>query len=171
MIVRKGTVKGFDSGSYTATVQVAGSLAVWLEDVPVARNIGIAEMVVDIIGSKEDLARNEEFDPRREAPVKFAALSPQEQAALIEEDEEFGIMVCRCETVTQAEVVKAIENPLGARSLDAIKRRCRSMMGRCGGGFCSPRIVEILMDRYGRRPEEICKNNRRSPLFFGLIKE
>ncbi len=61
MLVRKGTVKEFDSGSYTATVQVAGSLAVWLEDVPVARNIGIAEMV---IGRRCALIFFSESDPR-----------------------------------------------------------------------------------------------------------
>ncbi len=131
----------------------------------------IAQMVVDIIGNKEDLKRNEAFDPHREKPVVFAALSCEQQAELIQENEEYGIMVCRCETVTQAEIVNAIENPLGVCSLDAVKRRCRSMMGRCQGGFCTPRIVGLLLDRYGRKPQEIYKNNRKSNLFCGLIKD
>ena len=131
----------------------------------------IAEMVIDIIGNKEDLEENEAFDAHREEPIRFATLSPEEQARLIEKNEEYGIMVCRCETVTQAEIIEAIENPLGVRSLDAVKRRCRSMMGRCQGGFCTPRIVEILIDRYGKKPQEIYKNNQNSNLFYGLIKD
>ncbi len=131
----------------------------------------IAEMVIDIIGNKEDLAYNRTFNPHREKPIRFAVLPPEEQARLIEQNEEYGIMVCRCETVTQAEIINTIENPLGVRSLDAIKRRCRSMMGRCQGGFCTPRIVEILIDRYGLKPEEIHKNNKNSNLFYGLIKD
>ena len=131
----------------------------------------IADMVIDIIGNKEDLLENETFNPHREEPIRFATLPPEEQAKLIEENEEYGIMVCRCETVTQAEIIKTIENPLGVCSLDAIKRRCRSMMGRCQGGFCTPRIVEMLMNKYGKKPEEIYKNNKKSNLFFGLIKD
>lgn len=131
----------------------------------------IAEMVVDIIGNKEDLVENEAFNPHREGRIRFTTLSPEEQARLIEENEEYGIMVCRCQTVTQAEIIEAIENPLGVCSLDAVKRRSRSMMGRCQGGFCTPRIVEILMDRYGKRPDEIYKNNEKSNLFYGLVKD
>ncbi|MCK4339154.1 MAG: NAD(P)/FAD-dependent oxidoreductase [Candidatus Cloacimonetes bacterium] len=131
----------------------------------------IADMVIDIIGNKEDLLENEEFNPLREEPIRFSTLPPEEQSRLIQENEEYGIMVCRCEKVTQAEIIKTIENPLGVRSLDAIKRRCRSMMGRCQGGFCTPRIVEILIDRYGKKPDAIYKNNKNSNLFYGLIKD
>ena len=131
----------------------------------------IADMVIEIIGNKEDLIENKEFNPNREKPIKFSSLPPEEQSKLIQKNEEYGIMVCRCETVTQAEIIKTIENPLGVRSLDAIKRRCRSMMGRCQGGFCTPRIVELLMDRYNKKPDEICKNNKNSNLFYGLIKD
>ncbi len=131
----------------------------------------IAEYVRDIIAQKEDLKERSDFNPHREKPIRFAELPPEEQAKLIEENEEYGIMVCRCETVTQAEIVAAIENPLGVRSLDAIKRRCRAQMGRCQGGFCTPRIVELLIDRYGLKPEEIYKNNKKSPLFLGYIKQ
>lgn len=131
----------------------------------------IAEMVIDIIGDREDLEEKKEFNPYRKERVRFSKLSPDEQAELIEENEEYGIMVCRCETVTQAEIIKCIENPLGVCTLDAIKRRCRSMMGRCQGGFCTPRIVELLMDRFGKKPQEVFKNNKQSNLFYGFIKD
>jgi len=131
----------------------------------------IAEMVVAIIGKKEDLIPSKAFNPYRERAVRFALLPPEEQAAAIAEDEQAGIMACRCETVPQSEVIAAIENRLGVSSLDAIKRRTRAMMGRCQGGFCTPRIVDLLIDRYGKQPDEIYKNNEGSNLFYGLIKD
>ena len=63
---------------------------------------------------------------------------------LIKEDPLYGQIICRCETVTEAEIVQAIRSPLGALDVDGIKRRTRAGMGRCQSGFCSPRVTEIL---------------------------
>lgn len=131
----------------------------------------IARMVVEIIGGREDLTEDSDFCPHRESPKRFALMSPEDQARAIAENEEHGVVVCRCETVTQAEVIRAIENPLGVRSLDAVKRRCRSMMGRCQGGFCEPRIAELLIDRYGMKPTDIRRNVPGSYVFTGLVKD
>lgn len=70
--------------------------------------------------------------------------SPEEIRRLIEEDPAYGNVICRCETVTEGEIVNAIRRPLGARSLDGVKRRTRAGMGRCQSGFCAPRTMEIL---------------------------
>ena len=78
-------------------------------------------------------------------------------------------MVCRCEHVTRAEVVAALRNPFGARTMDAVKRRTRCGMGRCQGGFCTPRIVEILQDE-GVAIDGITKRGGGSRLFYGRIK-
>jgi glycerol-3-phosphate dehydrogenase len=78
-------------------------------------------------------------------------------------------MVCRCEHVTKAEVLAAVRNPFGVKTMDAIKRRTRCGMGRCQGGFCTPRIVEIL-EGEGLKPEEITKKGGSSRLVFGRIK-
>ncbi len=131
----------------------------------------IAEDVAEIIGEQRSLQLREDFNPEREQPVRFAHLPPEKQVRLIEENEKHGIIDCRCEQVTRAEVIRAIENPLGVQSLDAIKRRARPTMGRCQGGFCGPRIARLLIEKYDREPAEIFKNNRESQLFRGYIKD
>ena len=78
-------------------------------------------------------------------------------------------MVCRCEHVTRAEVAAALRNPFGARTMDAVKRRTRCGMGRCQGGFCTPRIVEILQEE-GVPLDRITKRGGGSRLFYGRIK-
>jgi glycerol-3-phosphate dehydrogenase len=78
--------------------------------------------------------------------------------ALVKNNHLFGKVVCRCETVTEAEIVAAINAPVGAKSIDAIKRRVRAGMGRCQGGFCGPRVMEILVRELGIKPEEVRKH-------------
>ena len=71
-------------------------------------------------------------------------LSKEARSALIREKPEYGNIICRCEMVTEGEIMDAINRPLGAKSLDGVKRRTRAGMGRCQAGFCSPRTMEIL---------------------------
>lgn len=91
-------------------------------------------------------------------------------AALIEEDPGYGEIVCRCEMVTRTEIVDAINNKLGATSLNAIKYRSRATMGRCQGGFCGPRIVDLLIEA-GKTPEEIRLNGPDSWIFLGTTED
>ena len=100
----------------------------------------LANKVAAKLNAKEDPA----FNPRREGIKRFSELSFEEQAALIEKNPKYGHVICRCEMITEAEVVESINRKVGARSLDAIKRRSRAQMGRCQGGFCSPKLAEIL---------------------------
>jgi len=129
----------------------------------------LAEMVVAMIGVRLDLRLKPEFDPERPVRRRFAALDDETRAGRVARDANWGEMVCRCEHVTRAEVVEALRNPFGARTLDAIKRRTRCGMGRCQGGFCTPRLVEILQDE-GVPFEEISKRGGDSRLFYGRIK-
>ena len=71
-------------------------------------------------------------------------MDKEEQAKLIKENPKYGRIICRCESITEGEIVDAINSPIGAKSLDAVKRRLRPGMGRCQGGFCTPRVIEIL---------------------------
>ncbi|MEG2073811.1 MAG: FAD-dependent oxidoreductase [Angelakisella sp.] len=81
--------------------------------------------------------------------IKFRDLSPMEKDKVIAENSLYGRVICRCETVTEGEIVEAIHRPIVPRSVDAIKRRCNAGMGRCQGGFCGPRVHEILSRELG----------------------
>ena len=129
----------------------------------------IAEMVVAMIGRSMDLPMKAEFLPERPVKRRFAYLDDERRAERVARDADWGEMVCRCEHVTRAEVVAALRNPFGARTLDAVKRRTRCGMGRCQGGFCTPRLVEILQDE-GVAADRIAKRGAGSRLFYGRIK-
>jgi glycerol-3-phosphate dehydrogenase len=129
----------------------------------------IAEMTAGIIGQGVDLKPKADFDAGLPASPRFAALGDGERAARVESNSDWGEMVCRCEHVTRAEVAAALRNPFGARTMDAVKRRARCGMGRCQGGFCTPRIVEIMQEE--RIPlDGITKRGGGSRLFYGRIK-
>jgi glycerol-3-phosphate dehydrogenase len=129
----------------------------------------IAEMVAEIVRAKEPVAVRPGFNPERPAAPRFSALDDEARISTVAENPDWGEMVCRCEHVTRAEVLSAVRNPLGARTLDAVKRRTRCGMGRCQGGFCTPRIVEILQEE-GVALEMIRKRGGGSYLFEGRIK-
>ena len=98
-------------------------------------------------------------------------MSPEEQQAAVEEDPRYGSIICRCEVITEAEIVAAVHRPVPARSIDAVKRRTRAGMGRCQGGFCSPRVAAIISRETGLPLLEITKNGGDSFLLTGTLTE
>ena len=132
-------ISGIRSTGLTASVAIAGYL------------------VHELKAAGLELTRKEGFKRTRKGIVKFADKTPAEQDALIKENPLYGHLICRCEQITEAEIVQAINRPVGARSLDAVKRRVRAGMGRCHGGFCSPVVLEILARELGVPAEEIKK--------------
>ncbi|NLU11323.1 MAG: NAD(P)/FAD-dependent oxidoreductase [Tepidanaerobacter acetatoxydans] len=132
----------------------------------------IALMVKDILQDVGlDLKKKKDFIPHRPKKYRFRELDSEERRKLIEQNSAFGHVICRCETVTEAEIIDAIRRPVGARSIDAVKRRTRAGMGRCQGGFCSPRVLEILTKELGVDPLEITKKGPGSNILVGRIKE
>lgn len=131
----------------------------------------IGEMVAKIVSGKLGLAPNPEFNGRRQGMVNPELLSREERAALIRENPAYGNIICRCEMVTEGEIIDAIKRPLGARSLDGVKRRTRAGMGRCQAGFCSPRTMEILHRECGIPMEEITKCGGKSTIVVGTNKD
>ncbi len=95
-------------------------------------------------------------DCRRQ--VRFKSLSHQEREAIVKENPLYGRVICRCETITEGEIVDAIRRPITPRTVDAIKRRCEAGLGRCQGGFCGPRVVEILARELGCSRQDIDKD-------------
>ena len=94
---------------------------------------------------------------------KTREMTPEALAALVERDPSFGRVICRCEEVTEGEIRAAIRARVGARTLDGIKRRTRSGMGRCQGGFCTPRLIEILSGELGVAPEKFLLSRKTAP--------
>ena len=111
----------------------------------------LAEMVVAMLGVRLDLDLKDEFEPARPWRKRFAALDDEKRAARVAADADQGEMVCRCEHVTRAEVLAALRNPFGARTLDAVKRRTRCGMGRCQGAS-APRASSRSSRRRASRP-------------------
>jgi glycerol-3-phosphate dehydrogenase len=131
----------------------------------------IAEMLVGIIQEKYNFPKNENFIAKRKGITHMEDLTLEEKNEMIKKDPRYGAIVCRCEMVTEGEIVDAINRPLGAKSLDAIKRRTRQGMGRCQAGFCTPRTMEILSRELGIPMTEITKKGEGSNLLVGKIKE
>ncbi len=104
----------------------------------------IAQMVSRIVCSILPLRDNPNFDPERKGIVDPRKLTFQQRAELIARQPAYGNVICRCESITEGEILDAIHRTPGARSIDGVKRRTRAGMGRCQGGFCSPKVMEIL---------------------------
>ncbi len=112
----------------------------------------------------------ENFISTRKGIVRFHELSREEQDEIVKENPAYGRVICRCETITEGEILDAIHRPLGARSVDAVKRRVRAGMGRCQGGFCGPKVIEILARELGIPVEEVNKNNAGSYMVAGKTR-
>ena len=132
-------------------INVAGIQSPGLTSAPT-----IAQYVRDILsGQGLALPAKSDFVPAINGPARFALASPEEQARLVESDPRFARVVCRCELVTEAEIHEAVDH--GARTLDGIKFRTRAGMGRCQGGFCTSRCMDILSQRYHVPVTEVTK--------------
>ena len=131
----------------------------------------IAEMVDGIINELSGgFEKKAEFDPCRPEPVRFRHMITEERAKLIEKNKAYGRIVCRCETITEGEILDAIHAPAGARDVDGVKRRTRAGMGRCQGGFCGSKVVEILARELNVPMNEITKFGGESKIMYHKTK-
>ncbi len=127
--------------------------------------------LANLISEKLKAPKKSTYLDHNNGIVDFDKASNEEKKALIDQNHEYGQIVCRCELITLAQIKEAIHRPLGATTLDAIKRRTRAGSGRCQGGFCAPRIVEILSKELKKDPREIAKFGDKSTFLIGLDKE
>ena len=131
----------------------------------------IAQYVVEtLVGAHLPLEENPTFCGKRERESFFKELSAEEKNALIKKDPAYGRIICRCEQVSEGEIVRAIRENPPAKNIDAIKRRTRGGMGRCQGGFCQPQVAEILARERGIRLDEVTKSGKNSKLLEGVTK-
>ena len=131
----------------------------------------IAEMIDGIINELSGgFEKKENFDPIRPEPVRFRHMTTEERAKLIEKNKAYGRIICRCETITEGEILDAIHAPAGARDVDGVKRRTRAGMGRCQGGFCGSKVVEILARELNVPMNEITKFGGESKIMYHKTK-
>ena len=132
-----------------------------------AIGVRVANIVKGILKPKE----NENFIGIRKGVLNPDNLSIEERNKLIKEYPAYGNIVCRCETVSEGEIIDAIRRPLGAKTLDGIKRRTRAGAGRCQAGFCTPRSIEILSRELNLPQSKISKCGGKSTFIVGAIKD
>lgn len=131
----------------------------------------IAEYLADIITSAMGgVEKNDGFNGVRHDVFRFRHATDEEKKAAIEKNPAYGRIICRCETITEGEIVDAIKAPAGARDVDGVKRRTRAGMGRCQGGFCGSKVVEILARELGTEVNTITKFGGKSNILFDKTK-
>jgi len=143
---------GIESPGLTSAPAIAIDMATWVSDRLKAK-------------------KRSGYDPVRKPVHRFDSLSLADKQLLYQQDHEYGRVICRCEVVTLAEIKDAIHRPLGATTVDGVKRRTRAGSGRCQGGFCSPRVLEILASELKKDIRKIAKASEKSTFLVGLDKD
>lgn len=134
--------------------------------------VSIAKYLVDLLEkSGLALAVKENWNGTRKDPNAFQNMTDEEKDAFIKKNPAYGKIVCRCETISEGEILDAIRQNPGARDMDGVKRRTRSGMGRCQGGFCGPYVMELIARELGIPMEEVTKNGGASKMVIGRIGE
>ena len=131
----------------------------------------IGEYIAGLIRDQLSLDEKTDFIATRKDILNPSKLSLEERNELIKQEPAYGTIICRCESVSEGEILDAIRRPLGARSLDGVKRRVRAGMGRCQGGFCSPKVMDILVRELGISMEEVTKSGGDSHIVIGRTKD
>lgn len=129
-----------------------------------------AEAVKLLAGAGIALREKPSFDDTR-SRVRFKELSAKEKTALVEKNPAYGRIICRCETITEGEIVDALHSVIPPVSIDGVKRRCNPGMGRCQGGFCGPRVQEIIARELGVSQQEVLQDKAGSRIIFGQTKQ
>ncbi|MCR5775906.1 MAG: NAD(P)/FAD-dependent oxidoreductase [Lachnospiraceae bacterium] len=154
----------------------------WVDDAPgffdcagiespgLSSSPAIGRMVAKMFKEKLSLSEKSDWISKRKGIVITKELSIEERNELIKKNPAYGTIVCRCESITEGEILDAIHRPLGARSLDGVKRRVRAGMGRCQAGFCSPKTMEILNRELGIPMEKITKSGGKSNIVLERTK-
>ncbi|MEG1256112.1 NAD(P)/FAD-dependent oxidoreductase [Clostridium sp.] len=150
-------VKGFIDVAGMKSPGLSSAPAVALDVVEILKNSGLKAE------KKDNFVRNRER-------IEFMELSQKEKSEIIKTDSRYGKIVCRCESITEGEIVESIKRSFGKTSLDGVKRRCRPGMGRCQGGFCGPRVQEIISRELNIPMEDIVQENDGSYILTGRTK-
>ncbi|MBQ7942965.1 MAG: NAD(P)/FAD-dependent oxidoreductase [Lachnospiraceae bacterium] len=154
-----------ESKAYQGFIDVAGIESPGLTSAP-----AIGEYVAELIMKLAPAKLRQNFIETRRGIRSLEQASMEERQQLIKENPAYANIICRCETVSEGEILDAIHRPVGAVTLDGVKRRTRASMGRCQGGFCSPKIMKLLSEELNIPMEEVCKSGAGSASIIGDTK-
>ena len=154
-----------ESKAHPGFIDLAGIKSPGLSSAPAIAKMAAEMLAADGLALEPD----PDFVDRREHIV-FKNLSAEEKNELIRKDPRYGRVVCRCETVTEGEIVAALHSPIPPRSINGVKRRCNAGMGRCQGGFCGPRVQEIIARELGIDQAEVLLEQAGSTILTGRTK-
>lgn len=154
-------------GVYTQNiVHAAGIQSPGLTAAP-AIAIDVAQMAVKMLRREKPVTKNQQFNPNRTPIVCPTQLTKAQRHALIQQNPDYGQIICRCEEVSLGEVLDAIHSPVSCDTVDGIKRRVRPGMGRCQGGFCGPLIAQVIAKEKGIPLNQVLKSGDDSMLVYG----
>ncbi len=154
-----------ESKAHPGFIDLAGIKSPGLSSAPAIAKMAAEMLAADGLALEPD----PDFVDNREHIV-FKNLSAEEKNELIRKDPRYGRVVCRCETITEGEIVAALHSPIPPRSINGVKRRCNAGMGRCQGGFCGPRVQEIIARELGIDQAEVLLEQAGSTILTGRTK-
>jgi len=131
----------------------------------------IAKMAAEMLGNAGIALNKKQAPVDKRRRTRFGGLAAGEKAKLVDKDPAYGRVICRCETITEGEVCDALRAPIPPRSIDGVKRRCGAGMGRCQGGFCGSRVLEILAAHYGCPASEVLQDGAGTFVLMGETKQ
>lgn len=132
--------------------------------------VDLAEMAVDMLRQSKPVEVNGDFNPKRKGIPQVKELPEEERNRLIQENPDYGIIICRCEEISKGEILDALNAPIPVATVDGVKKRVRPGMGRCQGGFCMPLVSKIISEHLGIPIEEVRKSGEDSVISFGKTK-
>ena len=150
-------VKGFIDAAGMKSPGLSSAPAVALEVIKLLKGCGLKAQ------------KNKDFKGSRKSVV-FMELNDEEKNELIKKDSTYGRIICRCENITEGEIIDAIHRSFGSITVDGVKRRCRPGMGRCQGGFCGPKVQEIIARELNKDMVDICQEKEGSYILVGRTK-
>nr|WP_207736002.1 NAD(P)/FAD-dependent oxidoreductase [Eubacterium sp. 1001713B170207_170306_E7] len=133
--------------------------------------VDIAKMAVGMLGQTRKVAPNRAFNPRRKGIPVLRDLPREERHRMIQENPDYGVIVCRCEEISKGEILDALRSPLPVPTVDGVKKRVRPGMGRCQGGFCMPLVTQIISEATGVPVEDVRKAGKGAVISYGKTKE
>ena len=132
--------------------------------------LDIEKMAVEFLKSQKAVEKNPDYNPVRHGVPVLNEMDDESRAALIKENPDYGVIVCRCEEISKGEILDALRSPICVPTVDGIKKRIRPGMGRCQGGFCSPLVTQIIADFLGVPLSEVKKSSADAVITFGRTK-